>query len=357
MKSISLCMIVKNEEEVIGRCLESVKDIVDEIIIVDTGSTDNTKKIVSKYTNKIYDFEWKDDFAAARNFSFSKATKDYIIWLDADDIILEEDRNKLKQLKLNMDGTVDVYMLKYNYYLDSKGQPLIVQNRERIFKRNNNYKWVSPIHEVIIPWGNIKNEDISITHKKEKIKDPKRNLRILKKAVKENSQDIRLKYCYAKELLFSNKIEDAIVQYEKFINSYYDDYNTNSYLLYPALLELSECYNRKELEEKEFRALMMILYKQKPKSECLTRIGNIFLKRQQYEIAKYWYELALNSNEPEENKDFEKFLPSISVGVCYYWIGDIEKAKEFNEFAGNIKPYDDTYIKNKEIYNLHKIDK
>ena len=79
MKSISLCMIVKNEEEVIGRCLESVKDIVDEIIIVDTGSTDNTKKIVSKYTNKIYDFEWKDDFAAARNFSFSKATKDYMV--------------------------------------------------------------------------------------------------------------------------------------------------------------------------------------------------------------------------------------------------------------------------------------
>ena len=97
MKEISLCMIVKDEEDVIARCLDSVKDLVDEIIIVDTGSTDRTKEIVSKYTDKIYDFEWVNDFSKARNFSFSKATKDYILWLDADDIILETELKKLKQ--------------------------------------------------------------------------------------------------------------------------------------------------------------------------------------------------------------------------------------------------------------------
>ena len=99
MKEISLCMIVKDEEKVIGRCLESVKDLVDEIIIVDTGSKDKTKEIVSKFTDKIYDFEWVNDFAKARNFSFSKATKDYILWLDADDVIFEADRKKFKELK------------------------------------------------------------------------------------------------------------------------------------------------------------------------------------------------------------------------------------------------------------------
>ena len=89
MKTISLCMIVKNEEDNIGNCLDNIKDLVDEIIIVDTGSTDKTKEIVKKYTDKIYDFEWVDDFSKARNYSFSKATKDYIFWLDADDILLE----------------------------------------------------------------------------------------------------------------------------------------------------------------------------------------------------------------------------------------------------------------------------
>ena len=72
MVSISLCMIVKNEEQVLARCLDSVRGLMDEIIIVDTGSTDQTKAIAAKYTDKIYDFEWISDFAAARNFAFSK---------------------------------------------------------------------------------------------------------------------------------------------------------------------------------------------------------------------------------------------------------------------------------------------
>ena len=78
MITISLCMIVKNEEKVLARCLDSIADLMDEIIIVDTGSSDNTKEIAKKYTDKIYDFAWIDDFSAARNYSFSKATKEYI---------------------------------------------------------------------------------------------------------------------------------------------------------------------------------------------------------------------------------------------------------------------------------------
>ena len=70
MVSVSLCMIVKNEEDVLERCLESAVDLVDEIIIVDTGSTDRTKEIAGRFTDQIYDFPWCDDFAAARNESW-----------------------------------------------------------------------------------------------------------------------------------------------------------------------------------------------------------------------------------------------------------------------------------------------
>ena len=114
MISLSVCMIVKNEQEVIARCLECIKDIADEIIIVDTGSYDKTKQIANNYTNKIYDFKWCNDFSKARNFSFAKATKDYIMWLDADDIIKEKDRLKLKNLKKTIDNNVDFLMLKYD---------------------------------------------------------------------------------------------------------------------------------------------------------------------------------------------------------------------------------------------------
>ena len=96
MITISLCMIVKNEEDVIGRCLASVSDLVDEINIVDTGSTDRTKEIVKTYTDRIWDFEWVDDFALARNYSFQQATQEYVLWLDADDVLAEVDREKFK---------------------------------------------------------------------------------------------------------------------------------------------------------------------------------------------------------------------------------------------------------------------
>ena len=92
---ISLCMIVKNEAPRIERVLNSVKDFADEIIIVDTGSNDNTKELASKFTDKIYDFEWVEDFSRARNFSFSKANGEYIMWLDADDDIEQEDIERI----------------------------------------------------------------------------------------------------------------------------------------------------------------------------------------------------------------------------------------------------------------------
>src|SRR5689334_11976737 len=99
MVTISLCMIVKDEEENLDRCLESVKDVSDEIIIVDTGSTDQTKERALKWTLHVFNFKWIEDFSAARNYSFNQATMDYILWLDADDILLPENRQKLLELK------------------------------------------------------------------------------------------------------------------------------------------------------------------------------------------------------------------------------------------------------------------
>ena len=352
MKKISLCMIVRDEEKTIARCLDSIKDVVDEIIIVDTGSIDKTKEIVAKYTNKIYDFEWVDDFSKARNFSFSKATKDYIMWLDADDVILPEDREKLKKLKKEMDGKIDIYQMKYNYSSDNNGNPNLVQTRERILKRDKNYKWVSPIHEVIIPTGNIEEVDIAVTHMKEEIKDINRNLKIFENMIKNGVElDERQEYCYAKELYFLQRIPEAIICYEKFINKYIEQYQDKEYLLYSALLELSDCYKRQGKIEKELETLMLILKNQVPKQECLCRIGDIFLRNKNYDIAIYWFSLAIESTEKEVNIDYQKFIPYISIGVCYFWLGEIEKAIEYNEKAGNIKQNDETYMKNKEIYD------
>ena len=117
---LSLCMIVKDEENYLGRALSGVAAGVDEIIVVDTGSTDKTKEVASKFTDKIFDYEWKDDFAAARNYSFSKASCRYAMWLDADDVITEENLSKLLTLRKRLEkNDLDVVLCRYDVGFDS----------------------------------------------------------------------------------------------------------------------------------------------------------------------------------------------------------------------------------------------
>ncbi len=99
--AVSLTMIVRDEEKSLPRCLASVRGLFDEIIIVDTGSTDRTKDIARWFGAKVFDFEWIDDFAAARNAALDHATGDYAFWLDADDVISHADRKKLEDLLHN----------------------------------------------------------------------------------------------------------------------------------------------------------------------------------------------------------------------------------------------------------------
>jgi len=98
MATLSLCMIVKDEEGFLENCLSSVKDIVVEIIVVDTGSKDGTKSLASKLGVKVFDFKWTDDFSEARNFSLSKATSNWILVLDADEMLDSKSKEEVLRL-------------------------------------------------------------------------------------------------------------------------------------------------------------------------------------------------------------------------------------------------------------------
>ncbi|TJX54288.1 glycosyltransferase family 2 protein, partial [Soehngenia saccharolytica] len=95
--NISVCIIVKNEQNNIEHCLKCLTPYMPEIIVVDTGSTDNTKAIASQYTDRVYDFPWINDFAAAKNFAISKATNSYVMVLDSDEFIESLDIQKLQE--------------------------------------------------------------------------------------------------------------------------------------------------------------------------------------------------------------------------------------------------------------------
>lgn len=149
-KLISLCMIVKNEEKVLARCLDSVQGLVDEIIIVDTGSTDTTKEIAAQYTKHVFEFVWIKDFAAARNESIRRATSKWILVLDADEYVERNDIPLLRDFLLNQDvsGRTLVNISVINYM----GSNLIRSNAveslaSRIFSAHQGIYYTQPIHE------------------------------------------------------------------------------------------------------------------------------------------------------------------------------------------------------------------
>ncbi len=141
---LSVCMIVKNESANIADALACFTPFADEIVVVDTGSTDNTKEIASRFTSRIYDFEWIDDFAAARNFAMSKASRSYQLWVDADDRIDSENQRLIESLKSDFDGRKAFYFILQNR-MDTSGPSSCRQLR--CFPIAEGIRFQRPIHE------------------------------------------------------------------------------------------------------------------------------------------------------------------------------------------------------------------
>lgn len=352
MISLSVCMIVKNEEKVLERCLACIKNIADEIVIVDTGSTDKTKEIAKKFTDKIYDFEWIDDFSAARNYSFSKATKEYIMWLDADDVILEKDQQKLIELKKTLDKNIDMVLLKYNTGFDENGNVTFSYYRERILKKAVGYTWLSPIHEVIPISGNTLYSDICITHKKCGVSNPKRNLEIFDNMLKKGIKlDPRQQFYYARELYYTKRYTEAITNF----NAVLDNEQAWIENKINACLDLYNCYIALNDKTNAFLALTHSFIYDLPRAEICCELGNFFTDNNQYLIASHWYKQALNCKLDTTRGGFYmldcyKYIPYIELCVCSFRLGDIPQAIKYNELAGVEKPTSKEYLYNKEFF-------
>ena len=209
MVTISLCMIVKNEGKILERCLDSVADLVDEIVIADTGSTDATKEIARRYTEKVYDFPWTDDFSAARNFVFSRATQEYIYSADADEVLSPENRERFRLLKETLLPEVEIVQMKYANQLQfNTVYNYDEEYRPKLFKRKRDFVWEAPIHETVRLEPVIYDSDIVITHLPGE-SHAKRDLANFQKHWRQGYRlPKRLLGMYARELLIAGDEED-----------------------------------------------------------------------------------------------------------------------------------------------------
>lgn len=345
-------MIVKNEENTLGNCLESVKDIVDEIVIVDTGSTDKTKEVASKFTDKIFDFEWIDDFSAARNFACSKATKEYVMWLDADDVILPEDKRKFLELKQTLSPDIDMVLMKYNVGFDENGNVTFSYYRERLARRDKGFIWMEPVHEYLAFTGKSINVDIAVTHTKKHRGFSDRNLRIYEKQLKEKGElSPRGTYYYARELKDNGRYEEAADMFLKFLDSnkgWVED-NIN------ACLERSKCLLLLGRWEESFHALTRSFLYDLPRAEIVCQIGYYFKFHRAYHQAIYWFETALRLQKPKDSwgffyDDYWGYIPALELVVCYDAIGDTLRANHYNEIAASFKPDSQAVEHNRQYF-------
>jgi len=353
MSTISLCMIVKNEERHIARCLDSVAGLVEEIIIVDTGSTDRTVEIASNYTSKIFSYQWKDDFSDARNNSFSKASMDYCMWMDADDILETVERDKFLQLKQSLSAEVDIVMMKYHTLFDEEGRPSFTYFRERWIRNSAQYRWVGAVHEVIPPNGKVIYSDIAISHKKIGSGNPNRNLRIYQKMIADGKTlEPRHQYYYGRELYYHKQYEEAVSVLEQFLCTK-EGWIENKI---EACSVCAACYLQLGQEQRALDTLLRSMSFDVPRAELCCEIGKYFLEHGNIQNAIYWYETALNLPKNEYTGGFilpdcYDYIPLLQLCVCYDRLGQRQKAEEYNERAGACKPYSKAYLYNKQYFD------
>lgn len=353
MPTISLCMIVKNEEANLARCLDSVAGLVDEMIIVDTGSTDRTVEIASGYTKNVYSYPWKNDFADARNESFSKAAMDYCMWMDADDVLEETQRESFLQLKQTLSPDTDMVMMRYHTAFDEDGRPTFSYFRERWIRNCPEYRWVGEVHEVIAPKGKIIYSDIAISHRKTGPGDPDRNLGIYRKMIAAGKiLEPRHQYYYGRELYYHMQYEEAVSVLERFLHSE-EGWVENKI---EACAVCADCYRRMGQEQKALSALLRSMCFDVPRAELCCEIGKHFLECGNLQNAIYWYEAALNTPKNEYSGGFVRldcydYVPLLQLCVCYDRLGGQQKAKEYNERAGICKPYSEAYLYNKRYFD------
>lgn len=333
-------MIVRDEEDVISRALDCVKDFADEIIVADTGSSDKTADIAKAKGAEVYPFEWCDDFSKARNYSFSKTTCDYVMWLDADDVLDKENARKICELKPRLDEA-DIWYMKYASAFDKEGKPTFEYWRERVFRRTLGQCWTDPVHEVFYAAGTRRFTDVTVRHEKLRPSPSRRNLDIYLRLLASGARlSARQQFYFANELYSNNLTSLALSAYADFLLS--DGMIENKVQACINSSRILSC--RKDYEGALHRLITALGYGE-PTAELCVALGNIYLALTDTDAAIFWYNAALRPL-PANTLAFVdtycyNYYPLVQLGLCHYKKGDIAAAADYTRRALSYKANDE----------------
>lgn len=338
MKKLNLVMIVKNEERCLARCLESVKGLVDDIIIADTGSSDSTKEIALSFGAKVFDYIWKNDFSDARNFSLSKSNSDWNLILDADEYLTQGSREDISDFLENTNqlGAIQIK----SAYMDNNELSFGIDYITRLIPKN--IRFTGKIHEQVDSKLPRLSTPLVFDHDGYLMPNKiERNLPILYAELELNPNDSYYLYQIASALKGMNKFNESVKYFEKFysLSDNTSNYYKTGVIQYVYTLIEIESFEKalKIIEE-----LKSILDKY---ADFNFLCGIFYMRLILSDIAKYQnylplieksYLKCLEIGEVPHHQGVYgcgSFKASYNLGTWYEVSGNLELAKKYYEFS------------------------
>lgn len=372
--TVGFALIVKNASSTLDVCLRSIDGLWDDLVVVDTGSTDNTKEIAAKYGARIFDFKWCDDFSAARNFSFDQLTTKWLFWVDSDDLLIGReyfDEMLSKCIEKNLDGVI----LEYIYSLEPTGQQILeqleptilsrhihsedvisklkphcntTQFRERLVRNLPNWRWIYPVHEALpVPGYKLgKYDKVKILHRRHKTGVParnRRNLDILDR-VPWNKRDERVWFYFGLEYAAHHMISEAIDAFQRYLPL--STVPDEKYLAYHYLADL---YRASDNYEKAIEHDLMAVGMRPTWRDGYMGLLSSYAKKGKWELALYYGAMTKKAEVPDTPFAFNPVHEEVGWVPDYINAllntGALEEALEECRRAIKILPNDPQYFK------------
>ncbi len=315
MATFSLCMIVKDEEQVLCRCLDSLVSCMDEIIIVDTGSTDRTMEIARQYTDQVYDFAWTGSFADARNFAASKATKEYIYTADADEYLEPEDAAKLQELKSVLLSEVEIVQMLYCTPSESNAlYNFEKEYRPKLYRRQREFVWIDPIHETLRLDPVVFDSDIEIQHRPASIHTHRDLSALWDIHARGVRLSAKLHHMYAMELFHSGTAEEFQKAESVFLDTLNQPDRSRDEIR-EAICVLTRGY-RMNGDIPHFLAYAMRDAVTEPSAELCCELGIYFEEQGELAEAAMWYQNALTETESILDIRTSQEIPQGGIARC-----------------------------------------
>jgi len=347
-KTLSVCMIVKNEEENLPACLTDIRKFADEIIVVDTGSQDRTMEIARQYGAKVFETKWENDFSMARNSSLTKATKDWIVWWDADDRVSPINIGKIKMLKTY--SAKQAYGFGVKCTTDGLGGKIFLQ--VRMFPNFKGVKFEGRIHEQIgksLDARDLKvqNTDIVINHigydtlAHVEVKQ-RRNITILKEEVEQDKDCARLWFSLGNAYLDLQKFQEAIPCYQTAHRLLQTTIQDTSYLGKYVPVFVADCYYLLGQREKTWEWVKIAEKLDKDNIQATLLMGLLYYDERQFAQANQKFIETLTFEENVEAFPLDK--RQMKVKALY----------RLGEYLQQLGKQQLTMALYKEVLNFHK---